>query len=108
MYNYFEWSWVGRVWAGLTEASFLIMLIYTLFWGLLGYEIGREFGHRGYRLLQRTFLISIIPNLLLLYLVVFKVFLYDWFGLMLNICFIFLFILFTGIFYLLFLVVFRW
>src|SRR5699024_11381672 len=21
MYNYFEWSWVGRVWAGLTEAS---------------------------------------------------------------------------------------
>ena len=108
MYNYFQWSWVDQIWAGLTEASFLIMLIYTLFWGLLGYEIGREFGHRGYRLLQRTFLISIIPNLLLMYLVVFKVFPYEWFGSILNIRFIVLCIVFTGVLYPVSMVGYRW
>lgn len=108
MYNYFQWSWLEQIWAGLTESSFVIMIIYTLFWGLLGYEIGKEFGHRGYRLLKRTFVISILPNLLLMYLVVFKVFPYQWFGSLLNIRFIVLCIVFTAILYPVSMVGYRW
>lgn len=98
-YNVFQWSWLEHLWAGLTEVSFVIMFIYLLFWGLLGYEIGKEFGHRGYRLLQKTFIISIIPNILLMYIVIFKVFPYEWFGSLLNIRFIVLCIIFTGVLY---------
>src|SRR5690625_884168 len=99
IYNYFQWNWIEQLWSGLTEVSIVLMFIYTLFWGLLGYEIGKEFGHRGYRLLKRTFIISIIPNLLLMYLVVFKIFPYQWFGSLLNIHFILLCIAFTVILY---------
>lgn len=108
IYNYFQWNWIEHLWSGLTEASIVLMFIYTLFWGLLGYEIGKEFGHRGYRLLKRTFIISIIPNLLLMYLVVFKIFPYQWFGSLLNIRFILLCIVFTVILYPVSMVGYRW
>lgn len=108
IYNYFQWNWIEHLWSGLTEVSIVLMFIYTLFWGLLGYEIGREFGHRGYRLLKRTFIISIIPNLLLMYFVVFKIFPYQWFGSLLNIRFILLCIVFTVILYPVSMVGYRW
>lgn len=107
-YNIFEWHWLEQVWRTLTEASFIIMLIYILFWGLIGYEIGKEFGHRGRRLLKKTFIISIIPNLLLLYLVVFKILPYDWFQPLLNFPFIIASLMFTGFLYLVSLIGYRW
>src|SRR5690625_6740517 len=61
-YHLFNFSIVDKLWNMLTQGPFIILSVYLLFWGLLGYEIGREFGHRGKRLLQRTFLICIIPN----------------------------------------------
>src|SRR5690625_7968821 len=73
------------------------MLMYILFWGLLGYEIGKEFGHRGYRLLKKTFVISIVPNLLLMYLIVFKVLPYEWFQPLLSFPFIVTAMFFTGL-----------
>jgi|SRR5690625_13824 len=98
-YNFFDWIWLEQVWFALTDVSFIIMLIYLLFWGLLGYEIGKEFGHRGYRLLKRTFVISIVPNLLLMYLIVFKVLPYEWFQPLLNFPFIVTAMFFTGLLY---------
>lgn len=98
-YNIFQWDWLERLWSGLTEVSLIIMLVYLLFWGLLGYEIGKEFGYRGHRLLQRTFIISIVPNIGLMYIVVFKILPYEWFGSLLSIPFIVLCIIFTGILY---------
>lgn len=107
-YNVFHWSWLETLWSGLTEVSFIIMLVYVLFWGLLGYEIGKEFGHRGYRLLQKTFIISIVPNILLMYIVIFKIFPYEWFGSLLNVRFIVLCIVFTGVLYPVSLAGYRW
>lgn len=108
LYNVFEWYWLKQLWLTLTEASFIIMFIYTLFWGLIGYEIGKEFGHRGYRLLKKTFIISIIPNLLLMYLVVFKILPYDWFHPLLNFPFILTCLIFTGFLYPVSLIGYRW
>src|SRR5690625_4387175 len=43
-YHIFQWTWLQQFWSGLTEIPFLLMTVYVLFWGLLGYEIGKEFG----------------------------------------------------------------
>src|SRR5699024_6445374 len=58
-YHIFDFQWLKQLWSNLSESMLLIMFIYSLFWGLLGYEIGKEFGHRGRSLLKRTFFISI-------------------------------------------------
>lgn len=98
-YHVFEFTFIDQLWYSLTNASFIIIFIYILFWGLLGYEIGREFGHRGRRLLQKTFLICMIPNVLFMYLVVVKVLPYKWFDPLLNIPFIIVCIIFIGLLY---------
>lgn len=108
LYHVFEWHWLEQVWRTLTEVSFVIILIYILFWGLIGYEIGKEFGHRGYRLLRKTFIISIIPNILLMYLIVFKILPYDWFQPLLNVPFIVACIIFIGLLYPVSLIGYRW
>lgn len=107
-YNIFQWDWIVYLWSMLTEISFLIMLVYLLFWGLLGYEIGREFGHRGYRLLRKTFIISIIPNIILMYLIVFRILPHEWFQPLLNIPFIVLCIIFTFFLYPVSYIGYRW
>ena len=107
-YNVFQWDWIVYLWSMLTEISFLIMLVYLLFWGLLGYEIGREFGHRGYRLLRKTFIISIIPNIILMYLIVFRILPHEWFQPLLNIPFIVLCIIFTFFLYPVSYIGYRW
>ncbi|WP_231514970.1 HAAS signaling domain-containing protein [Oceanobacillus salinisoli] len=98
-YNVFKWDWAEQLWSALTDTTLLIMLIYTFFWGLLGYEIGKEFGHKGKRILQRTFLICIVPNLLLMYLTIFKLIPYNWFDPLLSVPFIITCIVFTGFLY---------
>lgn len=98
-YNIFHWQWLEQLWFTLTDAPIVIIVLYVLFWGLLGYEIGREFGHRGQRLLKRTFIISIIPNLLLMYLIIFRVLPYAWFEPLLNMPFIVLCFIFTALLY---------
>ena len=107
-YHIFQWTWLQQLWSGLTEIPFLLMTVYVLFWGLLGYEIGKEFGHRGSRLLKRTFLTAIIPNITLMYLIIFKILPHEWFGNLLNVPFIIICILFTGILYPVSLLGFRW
>ena len=107
-YNVFQWSWLELLWASLTDSAFIIMLVYILFWGLLGYEIGKEFGHRGYRLLKKTFLISIIPNFVLMYLVIFRILPHEWFQPLLNFPFVAACIIFTGLLYSVSWIGYRW
>ncbi|MUV36690.1 uncharacterized protein JNUCC1_00494 [Lentibacillus sp. JNUCC-1] len=98
-YNLFHWTWLGTVWNVITDLSFVVMTIYMLFWGLLGYEIGREFGHAGKKLLKKTFLLSILPNLGLMYLIIFKLIPHAWFGSMISMPFILLCTGLTAILY---------
>ncbi|SHF70904.1 HAAS signaling domain-containing protein [Ornithinibacillus halophilus] len=98
-YNYFEWKWMDILWQGLTNISLVIICIYILFWGLLGYEIGKEFGYGGRKLLIKTFLISVLPNLVLMYLIVFKQIPREWFGPLLNAPFIVTCIILTAVLY---------
>lgn len=107
-YHIFELAWIDQLWHTLTNISFIIMFVYLLFWGLLGYEIGKEFGHRGRRLLQRTFGICIIPNIVFMYLVVFKVLPHEWFDPLLNVPFIMICIVFTALLYPVSMMGYRW
>lgn len=98
-YHVLGLEWINQLWNGLTTISFLIIAIYTLFWGLLGYEIGKEFGARGKVLLRRTFSIAIMPNLLLMFLVLFKFIPLEWFEPYASTSFIILCVGMTGVFY---------
>ncbi|WP_217586109.1 HAAS domain-containing protein [Lentibacillus saliphilus] len=95
-YNVFHWQWISIIWSILTDMASIVMTIYILFWGLLGYEIGREFGHSGRKLLKRTFLLSIVPNVIFMYLIIFKVIPHNWFEPLLNVSFILLCVVLTA------------
>ncbi|MFC4559559.1 hypothetical protein ACFO3D_15270 [Virgibacillus kekensis] len=107
-YNFFQWEWAEFLWTLLTNIPFIIMVGYILFWGLLGYEIGKEFGGSGRKLLRRTFILSIVPNLLFMYLILFRVIPYSWFDPLLSFPFIMTCIIFTGFLYPVCLAGFRW
>ncbi|MFD1174614.1 HAAS signaling domain-containing protein [Oceanobacillus picturae] len=99
IYHLFDWNWTDILWEGLTKAASLIMVIYTFFWGLLGYEIGKEFGEAGRKLLKKTFLICLIPNLVLMYLVIFNFIPHKWFEPLISLPFIMACIGFTIVLY---------
>lgn len=95
LHNYFAWDWTGTIWEKLTSISGIIFFIYILFWGLLGYEMGRAFGANGKKLMLKTFFLSIIPNLVLMYLIVFHIIPHNWFEPLLNRDFIIICVVFT-------------
>lgn len=64
---------ISKLWSFLTSIPFLLIMLYLFFWLLLGYEVGKEFGLGGKKLLLKTFCISLVPNLLLMCSVVFKI-----------------------------------
>jgi hypothetical protein len=98
-HNLYQWDWLVLIWSHLTAIPTLIAFIYLFFWALLGYEIGKGFGHRGKVILKRTFLISLIPNLLLMILTIFHFIPHSWFAPLLTNQFIMACILFTVILY---------
>ncbi|WP_047980452.1 HAAS signaling domain-containing protein [Ornithinibacillus contaminans] len=98
-YNVYQLEWIEILWDRLTDVPSIIVLAYMLFWGLLGYEIGREFGSGGLKVLRKTFTYAIIPNLILMYLIVFKLIPQDWFQPLLNGPFIIVCMLLTIILY---------
>lgn len=98
-YNVLGWEWLAALWRALTEATTIIIFIYMFFWALLGYEIGKAFGARGKKILRRTFIVCIIPNLILMYLIVFRLIPYQWFGPLLDGPFVLLCILCTTALY---------
>lgn len=79
IYNVYHIEWIEVLWKRLTAVPSIIIMVYMAFWGLLGYEIGKEFGSGGLKILRRTFTYAIIPNLVLMYLIVFKLIPRDWF-----------------------------
>jgi hypothetical protein len=94
-HNLYKWEWVSKIWSQLTAIPTLIAFLYLFFWALLGYEIGKGFGHGGRRLLKKTFLLSLIPNLLLMLLTIFRIIPHVWFDPLLTKPFIVTCIIFT-------------
>ena len=87
-HNLFDWSWLTSLWNQLTSIPILIALIYMFFWALLGYEIGRGFGYKGKKIMNRTFFLALIPNLILMILTVFRIIPHEWFNPLLTETFI--------------------
>ena len=98
-HNLVEWEWIAAIWNHLTAIPILIAFVYLFFWALLGYEIGKGFGAGGKELLRKTFLLSLIPNLLLMVLTVFRIIPHSWFEPLLTKSFIILCIILTMMLY---------
>ncbi|MED4052888.1 HAAS signaling domain-containing protein [Niallia taxi] len=64
---------VKQLWFFLTSIPFFLIFLYLFYWLLLGYEVGKEFGLGGKKLLKRTFYIALAPNLFLMVMVVFRI-----------------------------------
>ncbi|EKN70702.1 integral inner membrane protein [Neobacillus bataviensis LMG 21833] len=107
-HNLFQWEWLNTMWSYLTAIPTLIAFLYMFFWALLGYEIGRGFGHGGRRLLKKTFLLSLIPNLILMFLTVFEIIPHSWFAPLLTKTFIIACIIFTIFLYPISWIGYRW
>lgn len=107
-HNLFEWKWLTFIWDQLTSFPILIAIVYMLFWALLGYEIGKGFGHKGRKLMVGTFLLALIPNLVLMVLTVFRIIPHKWFAPLLTETFITICIIFTILLYPICLISYRW
>lgn len=99
VHNVLDSAWIDWVWDSLTSIPSVIILVYLAFWALLGYEIGKGFGHRGRSLMRKTFILSILPNILLMNLTLFEVIPHGWFQPLLSSDFIIKCILFTALLY---------
>lgn len=107
-HNLLDWNWLTNLWNQLTSFPILIALIYMLFWALLGYEIGRGFGHKGKKLMERTFILALIPNVTLMVLTVFRIVPHKWFSPLLTETFIGICIFLTLLLYPVCLISYRW
>lgn len=107
-YHLYQWKWVDGLWNRLTSIPAAIIAVYFGFWSLLGYEMGKEFGSGGKKVLNRTFLFCLIPNLLLMYLVLFKIIPKDWFQPLLNSQFIIVCVVSTFFLYPVSLIGYQW
>lgn len=101
-------SFFDTLWSFLTNIPFVLIALYMLFWALLGYEIGKEFGLSGKKLLVKTFYISLVPNLVLMGLVVFKIVPVEWFHPLLTKTFMLICIFCTILLYPISYLAYRW
>lgn len=108
VHNLYEWKWMSTIWNHLTKIPIIIAIVYMFFWTLLGYEIGKGFGHGGRKLLNKTFFAALIPNLTLMVLTVLEIVPHSWFAPLLTRTFIIACILFTIILYPVTWVGYRW
>ncbi|WP_226670417.1 DUF1700 domain-containing protein [Metabacillus litoralis] len=65
-YHVFEDSIFSEAWGLLARIPLTIVIVYTFFWMILGFEIGREYGVLGKKIFSKTVFISIVPNVLLM------------------------------------------
>jgi hypothetical protein len=108
LYHLIPFPLINKTWSFLTGIPVIIMLLYMGFWAMLGYEIGKEFGYGGKKLLLKTFYISLFPNLLLMVLVLFRIVPTTWFDPLLSPPFIATCILGTAVLYPISYASFRW
>lgn len=88
IYNQIPVPIIEELWMILTSITSILIILYMFFWVLLGYEIGKEFGLGGKKLLLKTFYISLVPNLILMALIVFRIMPFQWFDPLLTSSFI--------------------
>ncbi|MED4402928.1 HAAS signaling domain-containing protein [Metabacillus fastidiosus] len=98
-YHTFKHPIFTDTWLMLSKVSLVIVFIYTLFWIILGFEIGKEFGIRGKTLFSKTFLLCLIPNISLMIMTIFKMIPTAWFDPILTTPFIILCVLMTALLY---------
>lgn len=67
-------------WEMLAKSSLLILFIYTGFWLFIGYQIGKEFGAKGKKILFETMCYALIPNMVLMLGILYGVFPTQWFS----------------------------
>ncbi|MBT2691920.1 DUF1700 domain-containing protein [Bacillus sp. ISL-55] len=108
VHNLFDFPFIDMTWKSLTSIPAVIILLYLFFWALLGYEIGKGFGHKGRRLMKKTFILSILPNIILMNLTLFRLIPHDWFQPLLSPIFIMICILFTALLYPICWIGYRW
>lgn len=108
VHNLYEWKWMSIIWNHLTTIPMFIAFVYMFFWALLGYEIGKGFGHGGRKLLNKTFFAALIPNLTLMVLTLLEIVPHSWFAPLLTKTFIIACIVFTIILYPVTWVGYRW
>ena len=108
VHNLYEWKWMSIIWNHLTTIPIFIAFVYMFFWALLGYEIGKGFGHGGRKLLNKTFFAALIPNITLMVLTLLEIVPHSWFAPLLTRTFIIACIIFTIILYPVTWVGYRW
>lgn len=108
VYHFIPIPTIDQLWRSLTSISSVLIILYMIFWALLGYEIGKEFGLGGKVLLGKTFYITLVPNLILMALVVFRIVPVEWFQPLLTPSFIIICILCTVLLYPISYASFRW
>lgn len=108
VYNLLPAPLISEIWTILTSITSVLIILYMFFWVLLGYEIGKEFGLGGKKLLLKTFYIALVPNLTLMALVVLRVMPFQWFDPLLTPSFIAICILCTTFLYPISYAGFRW
>lgn len=107
-HNLLDWKWLTNLWSNLTSFPIIIAFIYMFFWALLGYEIGRGFGHKGKRVMKKTFILALIPNVTLMVLTVFHLIPREWFHPLLTETFIGICIFLTLLLYPVCMISYRW
>ncbi|MEG7334590.1 permease prefix domain 1-containing protein [Bacillus sp. 0102A] len=73
MHVWLESPIVQAVWKGISVSVWLILAAYIMYWVLIGYQGGREFGKRGEKLVLQTIRISIVPNIIFMLVFLFNV-----------------------------------
>ncbi len=87
------------IWNSLVSVAPVIMGGYLLFWVYLGFEIGRTYGVKGTKLLSKTVLLSILPNVILMLLTLFNWIPAETFSPLLSPMFVFFCVIFTFLVY---------
>lgn len=98
-YHIFEDSLFSNAWGLLAQIPLTIVIVYTMFWMVLGFEIGREYGLLGKELFSKTVFISLIPNVLLMMMTLFHFIPVQWFQPILTPAFIMLCVIMTCLIY---------
>ncbi|PLR91035.1 permease prefix domain 1-containing protein [Bacillus halotolerans] len=71
LHAWLESPFVHAVWKGISVSVWLILAAYILYWVLIGYQGVREFGQQGERLVLHTILISMVPNVIFMFVFLF-------------------------------------
>ncbi|KKI93414.1 hypothetical protein WQ54_04030 [Bacillus sp. SA1-12] len=98
-YHVYEDSILSNAWGLLAKIPLTIVIVYTVFWMILGFEIGREYGLLGEKLFSNTVFISLIPNVLLMIMTLFHFIPVNWFQPILTPTFIAICVIMTFLVY---------